>query len=225
MPSSDAFSNSRLLLCEGTEDVSFLRALVSARGIGPFDIRPVIDLAGAGGKDNFGRALTNAVPMTGFRGIDHIGIIADADDHYRNSFNEICEQIRDSNTRPAVSGRFGIPTDPYVYANGYPRIIIILLPGRNKRGCLESLLWNAIESNVKYGGIIQCVNDACRCGHAANWPKSKFDKARIHIALALRHRPNPAVGLGRLWTQYPDAIPIDDPVFEDLAVVIGSIGQ
>lgn len=217
------FNGHNLLLCEGIEDEAFLRALIADRNLGAFDVRPVINLCGIGGKDAFFKALVNAATITGFKNIKKIGIIADADDHYNDSFKMICRQINNSNTDPNVNGRFQVPTDSYLLSGGYPRIMIILFPARKRRGALETLLWDAIRNTQMYAANLNCVGRAVDCANIQGWPRAKLDKSRVRMSLALSFKKSPTVNISRIWAQYPEAIPIDSEEFDEIANVISSI--
>jgi hypothetical protein len=97
---------------------------------------------------------------------------------------------------------------------------VVLMPSANSKGALETLLCAAIKSIPKYDKAMKCAEAACACadihGKKSKWTKSKADKAMLRIFMAVAHRENPSLGLGRLWSQAPDLIPIDNSAFDEI---------
>lgn len=220
---SKRFNTTTLLLCEGIEDRSFLRALIGGRNLGPFDVKTASDICGDAGKGAFSKALEYAVPITGFGNIERIGIIADADNHYRKTFNDICDQIKKANENSNVAGRFSIPAAPYQLSGGKPRIMIVLFPAQNRRGALDTLLWGAIQDMKIFAGKLHCIEESVDCADIRKWQKATLDKSRVRIALALSHKRSPAVSIRKIWLQYPDVIPIASEEFDEIAKAISLI--
>lgn len=214
------FTMNRLLLCEGTEDAGFLRALIAHRGLGAIDVRPVVDLGKIGGTSGFSPALIASVVLRDFRKVNSLGLVIDCDQHHRTSFDTLCEQIRIANQNPDVGGRFEIPAAPLIPTGGHPRLTVIMMPKQRGRGGLETLLWESIQNTAAYASARQATDDACNTVGIQRWGRSKHDKARIRVLVALLYRKNPALALARLWTEEPSLIPIDSPVFDDLAQAI-----
>ena len=210
-------------MCEGVEDASFLRELIGRCNLGHFDVRPARDIGGIGGISGFREGLTTAVGHSGFRRISRMALVADCDTHHRETMRSICEQISEANQQRNVAGRFAIPHRAYEATGGHPRLTVILLPGPNARGALETLLWKAITNLQAHRRIAQCIETACVGAGITRWPQSKADKARVHAALAFMNRDNPAIGLGRLWSRYPDLIPVTHKAFDDIETALRAL--
>lgn len=221
------FHGKRLIFCEGVEDAGFLRNLRNERELGEFDIRVVQDFGGVSGNTGFSTAIKNSVTVPGFASFQHLVLVADCDEHQGKSFKSLCSQLRDANKDINVGGRFSIPKGPGIASSGYPRVTILLLPWLGGKGALETLLWEAMKSMPSFSKTIECVEDLCRCtgiGQGRHkWNQAKLDKARVHSALAVSNKHNPALGLSKLWKRAPHLIPVQNSVFDGIANALMSI--
>jgi hypothetical protein len=52
---------------------------------------------------------------------------------------------------------------------------------------------------------------------STRWHFSKVDKVRLHTLIAVTNKKNPALGLGRVWAQYPSFIDLNDSAFNEIA--------
>jgi hypothetical protein len=122
---------------------------------------------------------------------------------------------------PNVSGRFDVPTAPFTRSGGRPRITVILNPAPSSNGCLETLLLNAARTTpshlTKLEHIEEMANNVGIIHGATRWHYSKVDKVRLHTLIAVTNKRNPALGLVKLWSQYPSFINLDLPAFNDIA--------
>jgi hypothetical protein len=215
------FSNSRVVIAEGEEDAAFVRALLAAySNLPPFDVSPTIDVGQVGGSSGFETAIMAADAFAGFSGVSDVVIVADNDDP-AISFNSILQQLQRAKISGNLSRNWGEPTAPMVKAPGDPSVSVWLWPGQGRHGCLETLLWQAVKS--RYRRIAACVDQAIKCANIGTWPVSKLDKARVRIFIALTLRESPAMSLARLWSQFPNLIPVKSSQFREFLQFIRTI--
>jgi hypothetical protein len=115
---AEPLTTRRLVLCEGIDDAEFLRAFISARALGAFDIRPARDVGSVSGITGFHHALIGAVSLRNFSNIDHVALVADCDTHYGNTLKSVCLQIEKANVDETVAGRYGVPDAAYKAVGG-----------------------------------------------------------------------------------------------------------
>jgi Protein of unknown function (DUF3226) len=220
-PKQPEFKQSRFILTEGTEDAAFIRAFVAARGLTGFDVRPNVDLGGIGGNSGFKNALIACEPITGFTGVSEVLILADNDDDPEKSVREICEQIIEAKREGKIKRNWGQPTNSLTKAGGDPAVSMWMWPNHGRPGCLETILWQALETI--YGDVAACVQAACVCAATDGWPISKLDKARVRCFMSLVCRKNPAISLSLLWRDFPDLIPLADAAFDPIETFLHAI--
>jgi Protein of unknown function (DUF3226) len=216
------FVNSRLILCEGYEDAAFANALLKGRkNLPAFDVSPNVDLAGVGGDSGFGDAVIACEAIVGFDRVNEIAILADNDEKPAASFTKLRKQIEKARREKNLSRNWGKATRPAEKALGDPAVSIWMWPSADQPGCLETLLWQAIET--RYPREAACVQDVVRCSGIETWSASKLDKARVHCFIAVICKRSPSITLGFLWRYFPNIIPVTDRVFTPFANFLSAI--
>lgn len=182
MPRRVSFSKTRVILTEGEEDATVVRALLSAhKDLPNFDISPTIDVGGVGGNSGFYNAVVTSDAMPTFQPVTDVVLIADNDEPSA-SFGAICAQIERARGEGNLTRNWARPTTPGVKAVGDPSVSVWMWPASNAQpGCLETLLWRIVEPI--HPDQAKCVKDACKCAGASRWSVSKLDKARIRCFL------------------------------------------
>lgn len=173
----------RLLAVEGKDECNFFASLLRYErmdGVQPVDI---------GGKDKFQVDLPLLTILPGFRNVEVIGFIRDAEDLPANSaFVSICETLRKNN--------LPVPTSLNNLADGKPRTGVFIMPDNQSTGTLESLCLQALEGQK----IKNCINDylSCFCPDMNQAEKDKFNKpkSRVLSYLASRAPIVNSLGLG-----------------------------
>jgi hypothetical protein len=197
MPERTVFVNARVVISEGEEDAAFTRAMLQSHSnnLPAFDVSPVIDISRTGGSSGFEAAVMRADGIAGFTGVNDVVIIGDNDDDPAMAFESIVRQLQKAQADGNLTRDWAMPTVPYAKAAGDPSVSIWLWPSPGKPGCLETLLWRAVQADNRYRAITACVEQAIQCARIGEWPLSKLDKARVRcfIALALRQSPEVSV--------------------------------
>jgi hypothetical protein len=216
-PARTEIARPKLILCEGPADEAFLRALISARQLGDPSIRNTSDGTGdrSGSISRFGTLLTAIPAFHGFAQVTDILIIADADEDPPANFAQIQRQIESAENPSAKPPRYASPTALRETAGHAPSITVLLLPWDNQKGNLESLCLDAAMSADH--AIAQCVEEFATCT-GTNWPEVTLSgKMKLRSLLAARHRPNPFIGMGNIWSNAPDLVPLSHSSFNQLS--------
>jgi len=211
--SSEPFIHKRLILVEGPGDAGFLRNLIRKRTLPDhFDIRTPKESGISGsGNTRFGEALDAFVLVPGFPLVRKILIVSDNDDDPRNAFRQIRLQIR------KTSRKYKAPTRRLSATTGSPSLTIMMLPSTRKRGNLERLCWDAAVKQTANAQVVACANEFARCAGIDNWSSGKLAKVKIRSLIASKYQRNCDESLAFLWDDYPDLIPLSDPVFDPIA--------
>jgi hypothetical protein len=172
-----------LILYEGQEDKSCLKALLEARGI----MQAFTFHHECGGNTGFKKQLDGLIAGTGLEKRKAIIVIGDNDGNYTTSFNAIKSQIRDAG--------FNTPSNPreLVSTNGLPPISVLMIPWDNDPGCLETLFLSAI--NNQYARQLACADGLIDCVHADSWDIAKRSKLRMRGFLSAVCTADPNTGL------------------------------
>ncbi len=175
-----------LLLVEGQDAYEFFGAL-----------RKHLDLADVGVMDFGGvselRAYLAALVSTpGFRNVRRLGIVRDAEtsddpaDTVRRAFQSMQAALENA--------RLPVPDRPAEFTDGEAEraaVAVLILPGGNREGMLETLLCETFAGfpvDRCIGGFLQCVEES-------NGPPRRPDKARAHAYLATKPDPHVSVGV------------------------------
>lgn len=209
-------TGTRLILCEGTSDEAFLRALIKARNLPEFCIRNGSDLPGdnPGGITMIGRLLAGIIIWEGFAAITDILIVVDSDSDPLTNFNEVCSQIRS-----VTDYSYPVPNTLLDRANGSPRVKVITIPWIDESGNLETLCLSvAVKTSQP---LAACVEAFAQCAKVDTWTLArKRDAMRLRSFLAAAHSSNPFIGLGQVWRDTPELIPVTDSQFNRIADVL-----
>jgi len=205
----------RLILCEGDEDVSFLRHFLSSRGIAGFDVdRP--KPGEAAGSGAFQRRLEVLVAATALDAKDfriedlqELIVVADNDDDPASAFRNVRTQIRD-----AGYGDPQRPRDP-VRAADRPQTRILMLPWDDERGGLETLCLAAVLDARPY--LRECVDEYVRCTKFSRADSIKGAKMRLRCSLSAACEQEPNVALTYVWNDRHrelNLVPLDHSCFD-----------
>jgi len=173
----------KLLAVEGKDECNFFESLLRYEridGIQPVDI---------GGKDKFQIELPLLIKISGFRNVEVIGFIRDADAlPAASAFNSICETLRKNN--------LSVPASINLFADGKPKTGIFIMPDNQSRGTLESLCLQSLEGQK----IKECIDDYLSCFYPDmnQSEKDRFNepKSRVLSYLASRAPIINSLGLG-----------------------------
>jgi len=200
-----------LVLGEGDRDKIFMEGLCQNRGIAGL----VVDFVK--GNDRFGGHLTALTAAPGFASCKGILLVSDIDESAEESFDNIKQQLRDSD--------FPMPNSPLQIARkqGLPNLAILMiphpLPTNDPRGALETLLIPAMES-VNHMQA-ECVLTMLGCAGVTAWGrKSSQDKARVRCLISAVYEADPMHGLQYCFSPRKNLVDLGHNCFNEVALVL-----
>ena len=175
----------RLLLVEGKDEVNLLGRLIKdclkddGQGIQILDV---------GSKDNFRpNLMAIKIAAQSETTLHSIGIIRDADDNPKGSFDSVCSSLRSAGYEP--------PAAHAEFSNATPSIGVFIVPDGTQPGAIETLCRRSVAGEA----AAKCVDDYMECLTTNNALKSKNpDKSFTHAYLAAMEDPVARVGEGAL---------------------------
>lgn len=179
MPPPESPSSRRQLLVEGRDYLNFFGALVERLDLtGGVHIQ---DFGGVSELRDFLQALTRE---SGFRETVHsLGIVRDAERNAAGAFQSVQGSLQAAGL-PA-------PDTPGQRADGEPAVTVLILPGDDRSGMLETLLCETFASSPES----DCIEAFFECVEGASDSTIRRpDKARAHAWLATRPDPHVSVG-------------------------------
>ena len=168
------------LLVEGNDYRNFFQALIDHLEIQDLQIQNF------GGVSELGGFLSAFVIMPNFATVTSIGVVRDAETSATSAFQSVQSSLHGAGlTVPEGSGERDRSIDPLATT-------VLILPGGNKPGMLETLLCATFaESRVN-----RCIDDFFRCvEERTNGTVTRPEKARAHAYLATQPEPNVSVGV------------------------------
>lgn len=208
---------SRLLLCEGPEDVAFFQRLIETRSLPRFRIRDTGGKASKrAGNTRFGHALT-ALKLE--KGVKDILIVSDNDEAPDQSFSKVCRQIQSAYDADKV------PDRPLQKISSGPSIMVLMLPWEGRLGNLETLCEEAARiSDVQVAGHVD--HFAAMIG-ADNWAKqTRKSKMWLRSMLAACCAHDPFVFLSNVFRVKKNRhlIPLNHHCFDRVSAVLSQYG-
>lgn len=147
----------KLLIVEGRDEVEYFEAFFKHLQITEYQI------INAGGKDNLQTYILSLKALEGFKDVELIGIVRDADNNAENSFISVCNSL--------AKAELDIPKSNNLFTSGKIKTGIFIMPGNKKEGMLESLCLQTIESTKEYSCIERFFD--CIPGKPKNIAKSR----------------------------------------------------
>jgi Protein of unknown function (DUF3226) len=204
----------KLILCEGPSDEAFFRALLKEKSLPECCIRNTgeIDDTGRGGIDKFEPILIGMRSWVGFPDLTDILIIADNDLTPDANFGKVKEQL-------VRAGSYAIPDAPLERRGSNPSVMILMIPWTGQNGNLESFCLPAAMAASP--NIAIHVNKFATDAGVGAWPEVTLNcKMKLRSLLAVRHKPDPFIGLGNIWGKDESIIPLRHNTFEQVANVL-----
>ncbi len=205
---------SRLLICEGNDDVAFFQRLIVSRSLPRFRIKHTGESRRKrGGNTRFTTVLEAAKFEEGVR---DILVVADNDNNPELSFANVCRQIKKAYDDEKV------PAEPLIKVSLEPSITVLMIPWANEKGCLETLCLNAARSvNAE---IAENVDRFLALVRTENWDSDvRKDKMWLRSMLAVSHERDPFVFLGNVFREQREdrlLIPLNHRRFDAIADVL-----
>ena len=102
-------------------------------------------------------------------------------------------------------------------ANSTPSTGVFMVPRANTAGALETLLVEAIiREREDLGECLQQL-DECPATDCEEWDAVKRAKMQFQTVVAITCRDDPSAGAAHIWSKTHNPIPVDSPVFDELA--------
>ena len=162
------------LLVEGKDPCNFFGAFVDHLNIEELQIQDF------GGVDELKGFLGVMVKQSGFHGtVRMLGIVRDAETSAQGAFQSVQSSLRNAG--------LPVPARPGEPAGAAPAVNVLVLPGNEAPGMLETLLCRTFADTA----ADRCIDDFFRCfeGSEAGARIRNPDKARAHAFLATRKMP------------------------------------
>ena len=222
-----------IMLCEGDSDYSFFKKLRQERRISEFDtpfLKHLKDDEGneIKGNSRFSDMLKFLAPrMKSSFSVSVKGVIiaVDCGDDWEKSFRNVARQIEKAEIEgQRLYPRPEAPLAPVAATvSGLPPLVIVMVPGEDKKGGLESLCVDVLRE--KHLETAKCLDQylACLEGNGVGiekWTAEKQGKARVQCLIAATNRDEPNRAFTKLFKRNkkkPPLIDVSHPAFDTLA--------
>ena len=184
------------ILCgEGKDEANFLEALGKHMSLDRFQ---VLDY---GGKSQLRQWLGQFKKAPRFREVVSLVVSRDADQDWSAAFQSAQDAL--------TSAGLERPQKPMVWADGPPRVAILVLPAPHETGDLETLCLRALDEHP----AMPCVHELLACFDAAGYEvrENRRSKAAVHAFLASTRYPDLRLGEAALR----GCIPFDHDAFAE----------
>ena len=200
MPDAIEFTEPRLLLVEGSDEVGFFRGFLNFLKI------TGVQIVNYGGKDSLRQNLRAYVREPTFAQVGSIGIVRDADESAHSARQSVLGSLNNANL-PDPPGDAGV------------KIALFVMPDDSSPGALEDLCLAALVDNP----AIDCVDAFLQCMEEAGYsPPIYLSKAKVRAFLVSLEDSEARLGIR---AQRSNEIPWDwnHPAFTDLARFLRSL--
>ena len=167
------------LLVEGNDQRNFFEAFKDHLSL------TNIQVQNFGGVDELRDFLLALVDAPGFREIVRsVGIVRDAETSAEGAFQSVQSSLR--------RAKLPVPDNPEEGVGAGPMVTVLILPGDNRQGMLETLLCESFADT----SVEHCIDDFFRCVEALpDVSIGRPDKARAHAYLTTKPQPHLSVGV------------------------------
>ena len=186
MPEIAAMTSPIQLLVEGNDQRNFFEAFIEHLSLENIQIQ---NFGGVNELRGFLLALANA---PGFREtVQSVGIVRDAETSAQGAFQSVRGSLENAG--------LPVPNQPEGRAGSSPAVTVLILPGNNRTGMLETLL-NETFANTPEDA---CINAFFECVEAISTVSvNNPAKARAYAYLTTKPNPHHSVGMAakqRYW--------------------------
>ncbi len=201
-----------LIVCEGFGDAQFICRLLQHENIQNCCVGCPSEAGGHGtGISAIPRYLKSMQAMVklGKAFLKAILVIVDADNDPLLAFERVREDLREAG--------FPAPEQAFSLEGSSPKTGIFIVPGKDRLGTLENLLWDAAKDAHPH--VEACLESflGCTKGSYSQAGRNKQAKMRLSILAGTYCRSNPWTSLGLIWSDPGNPIPIDSLHFKELA--------
>jgi uncharacterized protein DUF3226 len=215
---------SKLILVEGSSDKAFFQALLKNRGINDFEVNSPWDMGNNEEGEDAIKILLDLLPVhPNFENVKKIIIVVDSDNDPIEKFRKFQAIIQNTNVFSGKSEKYPVPTSlkNFASANNCPDVAVVLLPDSNTNGAMETLCLQAAIPN--YPKISTCIDNFVNCINANEWSPQKNSKLKLRTLISSQYPKNPDLPTTRLWEVAPDIVPLNSPIFDNLANFLAGI--
>ena len=166
------------LLVEGNDPRNFFEAFIEHLSLADIQVQ---NFGGIYELRGFLRALVNA---PGFQIVQSIGIVRDAETSAERAFQSVQSSLE--------RAKLPMPDSLAERTDTSPAVTVLILPGDNRQGMLETLLCESFADDP----VEECIDDFFKCvGSLPDVSIERSDKARAHAYLTTKPNPHFSVGV------------------------------
>ena len=167
------------LLVEGKDQLNFFEKFIDHLSLTNVQIH---DFGGVTELRDFLLALVNA---SDFREtVQSVGIVRDAETSAEGAFQSVQSSLK--------KVKLPVPDSPEQCAGTSPTVTVLILPGGNRQGMLETLLCESFGAT----SVVGCIDDFFECVKALPGVSIKrLDKARARVYLTTKPESHVSVGV------------------------------
>ena len=180
------------LLVEGNDEKNFFQYFCQHLSL------KNVEVHGFGGVDNFKRYLPAFVNIPGFDNVARLGIVRDAEQSATSALQSIQSVTRNAGLSP--------PDRVQKFTGGTPAVGVLVLPGGEQNGMLETLLCQTFADGPENA----CIDEFFNClENQANLSLKRPDKSRAYAFLSTKESPQSSVGVAAqkdYWNLDHDAL-------------------
>ena len=167
------------LLVEGKDQLNFFEKLIEQL------LFENIQIQDFGGVNELRGFLLGFVNMPNFHEfVRSIGIVRDAETSAEGAFQSVQSSLK--------LAKLSVPHNPQESTATRPRVTVLILPGDNRQGMLETLLCESFVNTPENC----CIDDFFKCIEALRDISIKRpEKARAHAYLTTKSEPHVSVGV------------------------------
>lgn len=192
-----------VVVVEGPEDKAFFEGLAKHLNIDNVQVEAVE------GVDKISLELELLAKNSDFRSkAVSLAVVRDADKNPTKAFDDVIEALQSA-------GFSEMPPEPLISTNDSPRITIMIMPGDNQPGSLETLCLAAFKDD----SVMPCVEQhfVCLKETGLKLKDRVLPKAKVRVLLASKsadefQKGDPIWGISLAFKK--DWWPWDDPVFD-----------
>ena len=179
MPQQAAIKSAIQLLVEGNDQRNFFEAFTSHLSISNVQIQNF------GGVNELRDFLEGLVSATGFREtVQSLGIVRDEETSAGGAF----QSVQSALSKAALP----VPNRPAERTDTSPAVTVLILPGDDRQGMLETLLCESFADT----SVDHCIDDFFKCVESLpDMSIDRPDKARAHAYLTTKPNPHFSVGV------------------------------
>lgn len=183
------------LLVEGNDPRNFFEAFTHHLSITDVQIQSF------GGINELGGFLSAFVITPNFQTVRSLGIVRDAETSALSAFQSVQSSLRNAD--------LPVPDSPAIPTVTNPAVTVLILPGDNRSGMLETLLCKSFADTP----VDHCIDDFFECVESLQDVTIKNpDKARAHAYLTTKPDPYFSVGVAALKSYWD----LDHRVFSNV---------